>query len=100
MTTMEELAERLAAVENRLGVVESLRSMTDADVSALEAKVSANGRLLKAMSEVQSDHTRTLRDHSGKLDKLAEGQQAIVDLLNMLIRQDDDRRTGADGVDE
>jgi hypothetical protein len=97
---MASLEERVAALENRLAVVESLRSLTDADLSALEIKVSANERLLKAMASTQSDHTQALREIRVTLGEHSAHLETVVTLLNELIRRDDDRRTGIDGVSE
>lgn len=97
---MATLEERVAALEDRLGLVETARTSMDEDQRGLTSQARATGHLVQALSITQSEHTEEFRKVHAKLDKLAAGQTAIVGLLEELIRRDDDQRLGEDGVSE
>jgi chromosome segregation ATPase len=62
------LRGRVSAIESRLDAEASLRAMVDLDLSAVTARLGAQHRLLLALSDTQSDHTRMLREQSAVLD--------------------------------
>jgi chromosome segregation ATPase len=64
---LAELRARVSAVESRLDAEASLRAMVDMDLSTISTRLGAQHRLLLALAETQSDHTRMLREHSGVL---------------------------------
>jgi chromosome segregation ATPase len=96
---LAELRARVSAVESRLAVDSrssaeaSLRAMVDMDLSALSTRLGAQHRLLLALSETQSDHTRMLREHSGVLAEhsrvLAEHSSVLADHTQRLARIED-----------
>jgi len=97
---MASVEERLAALETRLGLVETARTSMDEDQRGLLAQSQATGHLIQALSITQSEHTGEFRKVHAKLDKLAAGQETVIGLLNELIRRDDDGRIDEDGVSE
>lgn len=97
---MATLEERVAAIEEQLNAQNQAVTSVDDDVHAISERTRAMSHLVQALSITQSEHTEEFRKVHAKLDKLAEGQKTIVDLLNVLIRQDDDRRTNPGGVSE
>jgi chromosome segregation ATPase len=78
---LAELRARVSAVESRLDAEASLRSMVDMDLSAVSTRLGAQHRLLLALSQTQSDHTRMLREHSGVL---AEHSRILADHSRVL----------------
>lgn len=67
---MASMDERIAAVEHRLGVVESLRSMTDADLGTVAAAAQSTRDVVAAMAGVQADQTRILGEHTDALTRI------------------------------
>jgi hypothetical protein len=45
----------------------------DRDISDLSVKLDAQGRLLQALADKQSEHTATLADHTVRLTRLESG---------------------------
>ena len=90
------LEERMAEVEARLGVVENLAALADADLVG----VAAQGKVVRALAKDMGEIKATLRGHGRDIAELKAGQGAILGLLEELIRRDDDRRLGDDGVGE
>jgi chromosome segregation ATPase len=64
---LAELRARVSAVESRFDAEASLRAMVDMDLSGISTRLGAQHRLLLALAETQSDHSRMLREHSGVL---------------------------------
>lgn len=90
---MASIEERLAALEERLGMESGLRASMDSDLASINSKLSAQHHLIQALSITQADHTETLRhitetltEHSHALQELRDGQHEIIGLLNTLIQ--------------
>ncbi len=88
----ENLEERVAELEDRLGVFEGLRAMTDADLSSVAAQAKATNIVVKALAEDMRDVKKDLRETKRDVREIKAGQEAIVGLLNELIRRDDEQR--------
>ena len=90
---LAELRARVSAVESRLDAEASLRAMVDADVSGISTRLGAQHRLLLALAQTQSDHSRMLRAHSGVLAEhsrvLAEHSSVLADHTQRLARIED-----------
>lgn len=67
---MSSLEERVAAIEERLGMEAGLRASQDRDQSKIAAATEAGRHLLQALSITQSEHTSTLAEHGRALDRL------------------------------
>jgi len=90
---LAELRARVSAVESRLDTEASLRAMVDMDLSGISTRLGAQHRLLLALAETQSDHSRMLREHSGVLAEhsrvLAEHSSVLADHTQRLARIED-----------
>ena len=90
---LAELRARVSAVESRLDAEASLRAMVDMDLSAMSTRLGAQHRLLLALAQTQSDHSRMLREHSGVLAEhssvLAEHSSVLADHTQRLARIED-----------
>lgn len=83
---LAELRARVSAIESRQDAEASLRAMVDLDLSTVSVRLGAQHRLLLALSQTQSDHTRILREHSGLL---AEHSKVLADHTQRLARIED-----------
>ena len=67
--------------------------MVDMDLSVMSTRLGAQHRLLLALAQTQSDHTRMLREHSGVLAEhsrvLAEHSSVLADHTQRLARIED-----------
>jgi len=100
---LEDFAEWRGNIESRVSTLEvtvetqaRVRAQMDKDMSDLSVKLDAQGRLLQALADTQSehtavlaDHTAVLADHTARLTRLEAGQakvlagvQAIIGLLD------------------
>ena len=82
---LEDFARWRGSVDDRLGKLEAkveteahLRAAMDRDMGTLSAKFGVQERLIQAISETQSDHTRQLRTINGRLEKV-DGRLEKVD---------------------
>jgi chromosome segregation ATPase len=97
---LAELRARVSAVESRLDAEASLRAMVDMDLSGISTRLGAQHRLLLALAETQSDHSRMLRENSGVLAQhsrvlaehsgvLEEHSRVLADHTQRLARIED-----------
>jgi chromosome segregation ATPase len=97
---LAELRARVSAVESRLDAEASLRAMVDMDLSGISTRLGAQHRLLLALTETQSDHSRMLRENSGVLAQhsrvlaehsgvLEEHSRVLADHTQRLARIED-----------
>ena len=97
---LAELRARVSAVESRLDAEASLRAMVDVDLSGISTRLGAQHRLLLALAETQSDHSRMLRESSGVLAQhsrvlaehsgvLEEHSRVLADHTQRLARIED-----------
>jgi hypothetical protein len=94
VANLEELEQRLAAVEERLGLEAGMRASQDRDLASLKTELRSANNLLQALALTQSDQTRMLTgleasvaDHGDRLLRIEGGVQAIVSMLETLITQ-------------
>jgi hypothetical protein len=71
---LDDIRERLAALENRLESESGLREMMDLGQASLTVRLDAQDNLLRALSITQSDHT-------SRLTRLEEGQRRLVEAV-------------------
>jgi hypothetical protein len=102
MASLEDLEQRLAAVEERLGMEAGLRASQDRDLSSLKAELRSANNLLQALALTQSDQTRmltgleaTVAEHGERLGRIEDGVRQILALLNQLTMEGGP--PGADG---
>jgi chromosome segregation ATPase len=97
---LAKLRARVSAVESRLDAEASLRAMVDMDLSGISTRLGAQHRLLLALAETQSDHSRMLRENSGVLAQhsrvlaehsgvLEEHSRVLADHTQRLARIED-----------
>jgi hypothetical protein len=84
VASIEELEQRLAAVEARLGMEAGLRASPDRDLASLAANQRAANHLLQALSITQSEHTQTLAGHTQTLAEHTRLLNAHTEMLNAL----------------
>jgi chromosome segregation ATPase len=77
-------AEWRDSIESRMGRLEDtvetearLRAQMDRDLSNLGVKLDAQGRLLQALADTQSEHTAILADHTARLTRLEAGMERL-----------------------
>ena len=82
---LDDFSQWRGSVDDRLGTLEAkveteaqLRAAMDRDMGTLSAKFGAQERLIQAVSDTQSDHTRQLRTIDGRLGKV-EGRLGQVE---------------------
>jgi hypothetical protein len=71
---LDDMRERLAALEARLESESGLRAMMDLDQATLTVRLDAQDNLLRALSITQSDHT-------SRLTRLEEGQRRQAEAI-------------------
>lgn len=71
---LNDIRERLAALEQRLDSESGLRAMMDLDQASLTVRLDAQDNLLRALSITQSDHT-------SRLTRVEEGQRRMAEAL-------------------
>src|ERR1700734_2075065 len=86
---LEDFARWRGSVDDRLGKLEAkveteahLRAAMDEDMGTLSAKFGVQEKLMQAISRTQSDHTKLLRDHTERLEKLEVGQEELKTKLD------------------
>lgn len=94
---MASLEERVAAIEEKLGLEAQARASMDDDLTSINAKLTTQGHLLQALAVTQGEHTRQFGKHSEQLTRIegtltghtaALGQ--IINMLGRLIEQNGD----------
>jgi chromosome segregation ATPase len=97
---LDEIRQRLDALESRVNIEADLRAMMDRDQAWLTTRLDAQDRLLRALSTTQSEHTARfgrvegrlsgvegrlsgvegrLSGVEGRLSRLEDGQQRLED---------------------
>ncbi len=124
MHDCESFAEWRGGIESRVSTLEVTvereawaRARMDTDMSDLKIQFKEQGRLLKALSEKQSehtemlrdhtemlrDHTEMLRDHTARLTRLEAGVQkvdaGIKLIIGLLAPDGDSEPDGSDSGD-
>jgi hypothetical protein len=85
---LDDIRDRLAALEQRLESESGLRAMMDLDQASLTVRLDAQDNLMRALSITQSDHTSRLtrledgqRRQAEALGRVEAGIREILDLL-------------------
>jgi chromosome segregation ATPase len=93
MSSLEDLEQRVAAMEAELAIVRqeaaaarALAAGADRDVAEYRAELRSHTRLLTALRETQVEH---YADHKADSAELKAGITQIVGLLNQLVDRDD-----------
>ena len=96
---LDGLAEWRDNIESRVSTLEvtvktqaRVRAQMDRDMSDLSVKLDAQGRLLQALADTQSDHTAmladhtaVLADHTARLTRLESGQAKVLAGVQTII---------------
>jgi hypothetical protein len=69
---LDDIRDRLTALEARLESESGLRAMMDLDQASLTVRLDAQDNLLRALSITQSDHT-------SRLTRVEEGQRRLTE---------------------
>lgn len=99
MHDSESFAEWRGGIESRVSTLEVTvereawaRARMDTDMSDLKIQFKEQDRLLKALSQTQSEHTATLRehtemlqDHTARLTRLEAGVQKVDAGIKLII---------------
>jgi hypothetical protein len=75
---------RLSRVESKVETEAHLRAAMDEDMGTLSAKIGVQQKLIQAISRTQSDHTKLLRDHTERLERLEVGQEELKTKLDLV----------------
>ena len=92
----DNMESRVSTLEATAEIEARARAQMDTDISDMSVKLDAQGRLLQALADTQSEHTAILAehtailaDHTARLTRLETGQakvlagvQAIIGLLD------------------
>ena len=94
MASLEELEQRLSALEGRVGMEAGLRASGDRDLSNLASTLRAQHHVLQALALTSSEHnqrlaevTGILREHDLKFEAVERQLGTIIGLLNRLIEE-------------
>ena len=74
---LDEIRQRLDALESRMDSEAGLRAMMDLDQASLTARFDAQDHLLRALAVTQSEHTRRLSRLEDGLRRLEGGQRNL-----------------------
>jgi len=95
VASLDDLEQRLAAVEERIGLEAGLRASQDRDLSSLKVELRSTNNLLQALALTQSRQTRTLTgleatasEHGDRLSRVEDGVRQILALLGQPAEQD------------
>ena len=90
MGSLDDLEQRVAAIEERLQMQAGLRAAGDRDLASTTAHLRAQTHLVQALSITQAEHTTALRelgetvaalrqDHGAKLDQIITMLERLLD---------------------
>lgn len=89
---LDGLAEWRDNIESRVSTLEvtvrteaRVRAQMDRDMSDLNLKLDAQGRLLRAVAETQSDHTMRLTRLEVRTERLEAGQAKVLAGVQTII---------------
>ena len=78
----DRLESRVGTLEAKVETEAHLRAAMDEDMGTLSAKFGVQEKLMQAISRTQSDHTKLLRGHTERLEKLEVGQEELKTKLD------------------
>jgi chromosome segregation ATPase len=97
---LDEIRRRLDTLESRMDSESDLRAMMDLDQASLSARLDAQDRLLRALSDTQSDHTARLTRLEGGLTRIEDRVTKIAGNMTRVegrLTRVEDRLTRVEG---
>ena len=91
MSSLDELEQRIAAIEDRLGVESGLRASGDRDLADMAQTLRAQQHTIQALAITQSQHNEKLDRHE---ESLTAAHGKLDRIISMLGRLTDERETG------
>lgn len=89
MTNLEDLTQRMDAVERRLGMEAGLRASGDRDLGDLAASARAQQHLIQALAITQAQQNEKLDRHDAALAAAHGKLDRIVAMLGRLVGEGD-----------
>ena len=104
MSTLAELEQRVAALEERLEMEGGLRAATDRDLGDMAQTLRAQQHSIQALAITEAQHNSAIREVSGRVDRLTGAVEElrrdhgakldqIVTMLGQLIRMEGEQPT-------
>ncbi len=92
MSSLDDLEQRITAIEERLHMEAGLRASGDRDLASATAYLRAQSHLVQALSITQAEHTAALRELDEAVTALRQDHGAKLDrIITMLDRLLDDQ---------
>jgi hypothetical protein len=88
MSNLEELEQRIAAIEDRLGVEAGLRASGDRDLGDMAQTLRAQQHTIQALAITQSQHNEKLDRHEESLTAAHGKLDRIISMLDRLLDTD------------
>lgn len=83
MSSIEELEQRVAALEEQVGQESGLRASQDRDLSSMASALRAHQHTIQALAITQADHneqiSRLREEHGAKLDQIILMLSGLID---------------------
>jgi hypothetical protein len=89
MSSLEELEQRITAIEDRLGVEAGLRASGDRDLGDMAQTLRAQQHTIQALAITQSQHNGKLDRHEESLTAAHGKLDRIITMLNRLLDNDE-----------
>ena len=88
MSSLEELEQRITAIEDRLGVEAGLRASGDRDLGDMAQTLRAQQHTIQALAITQSQHNEKLDRHEESLTAAHGKLDRIITMLDRLLDND------------
>jgi hypothetical protein len=88
MSSLEELEQRIVAIEDRLGVEAGLRASGDRDLGDMAQTLRAQQHTIQALAITQSQHNVKLDRHEESLTAAHGKLDRIITMLDRLLDND------------
>ena len=88
MSSLEELEQRIAVIEDRLGVEAGLRAGGDRDLGDMAQTLRAQQHTIQALAITQSQHNEKLDRHEESLTAAHGKLDRIITMLDRLLDND------------
>jgi hypothetical protein len=88
MSSLEELEQRITAIEDRLGVEAGLRASGDRDLGDMAQTLRAQQHTIQALAITQSQHNEKLDRHEDSLTAAHVKLDRIITMLDRLLNHD------------
>lgn len=85
MSSLEELDQRITAIEERLGVEAGLRASGDRDLGDMAQTLRAQQHTIQALAITQSQHNEKLDRHEESLTAAHGKLDRIITMLDRLL---------------